>query len=290
MIKFNLEGENAMYQSKATNRVEVINYVPKFLDFYEKAKGKDENCIWDLWKEHYNFAAVPPGEQGEKMAQDLLRGAWDKYPEIISSIEAWIPNTEKVEFYLNEVKQLLGCDMDIDMVLIYFVGAFDHNPFVAPYSDGRIALCLPIEGDEEDIVLVHELTHIVHSRTTDFSTNWERSVGTIILQEGLAMQVSKYLIPGKLDEVYTEYKKGWLEDCRKHSESILKGILPYLEESSYEKVYQFTIGQGTTGNEREAYFVGWELVSALLKKGMSFKEIAKIKETDMPETIRRLIK
>jgi len=278
------------------SRIEVINYVPKFLNFYEKAKGKENENIWDLWKEHYNFAAVPPGEQGQKMAKEMLMGAWDKYPENIPSIEKWRPNKEKVElhkekveFYLNEVKQLLGFELEIDMVLIYFVGAFENNPFIAPSRDGRTVLGWPIESNLGDILLAHELTHIVHSKTAEFSANWERTVGAIVLQEGLAMHVSRHLFPGRPDEAYTESKKGWLEACRKNSKTILKGILPYLEDSSNEKVYQFTMGQGNTCNEREAYFVGWESVDALLKEGMSFAEIAKIKETDMPETIGRTI-
>lgn len=86
-----------------------------------------------------------------------------------------------------------------------------------------------------------------------------------------------------------QYTKGWLKDCEKNAESITKGILPFLEESSYEKVYQFTMGQGSTGIEREAYFVGWKLVQQLLIDGMSFEAIAKIKEPEMPETVRRLV-
>ena len=269
-------------------KIEVINYVPRFLNFYQKAKGKDENCLWDLWKEHYNFAAVPPGEQGEKMAREMLLRAWDKYPEVIPAIEKWTPDTEKVRSYLKKVKDLLNCTKDIALDLIYFVGAFDDNPILAPNEDGRITLCWPIEGNLGDIILVHELTHIVHTKTADLSLNWERPVASIIMSEGLAMQVSKHFFPGKPAEAYTEYARGWLEDCRNNSESIVKGILPYIEESSSEKVYQFTMGQGTTGNEREAYFVGWMLVDELLQEGMSFEEIARIKEADFPEVIRRV--
>lgn len=269
--------------------LEVINLAPKFLNFYEKAKGKDVSCIWDIWKENYNFAAVPPGEQGEQMAKELLMNAWPKYPEIISYIESWSPNTERVEFYVDKVKKLLGCEQSVGIALVYYVGCFEHNAFVTPYKDGMLALCMPIEDGDVDITLVHELTHIIHSKTSDLSLNWGKSIGSLILQEGLAMQVSKHLVTGKEDEAYIEHKEGWFRACKKQTDEIIKGILPYIEDSSPESSYQFTFGTGATGNEREAYFVGWELASRLLKAGKSFKEIASIKEVDLPEIILKYL-
>ena len=46
--------------------VEIVNLVPKFLEFYTMAQEKnaDEEQRWRLWQEQYHFAAVPPGQEG----------------------------------------------------------------------------------------------------------------------------------------------------------------------------------------------------------------------------------
>src|SRR5690606_16153621 len=175
----------------------------------------------------------------------------------------------------------------VSISVVYFVGAFDENPFVAPTSDGRLALCLPVETGTSDIVLAHELTHIVHAKTANLSMAWERSIGTTILQEGLAMRASQALVPGHADEDYTEHKEGWLKEASVKENEILQGILPHVNDSSMEAVLKFTFGTGETGLEREAYYAGWVLVDSLLKNGVSFMEIASIPEEDMPEFVRK---
>ena len=269
----------------------MINLVPKFLDFYNKAKleGVDSEKRWDLWQEHYNFAAVPPGNEGKKMARTLLDKSWDQYNQKIKYIKNWtLPNHIEIDQHLVKIKSLLGYEQPINLVLIYFVGGFDNNPFVALYDQERIALCLPIETEVSDITLPHELTHIVHSKTAGLKVEWERTIGSLVLQEGLATQVSKYLIPGKEDKHYVEHKDGWFDSCQSKREQILNGIFPYLNDSTTETLVKFTFGTGTTNTEREAYFAGWEIVSALLEEGITFKEIASIQETQIPNYLLKI--
>ncbi|MFJ7973768.1 DUF2268 domain-containing putative Zn-dependent protease [Psychrobacillus sp. NPDC096389] len=270
------------------DKVELLNLVPKFLTFYQMANRPsiDEEQRWKLWEKYYNFAAIPPGEEGKIIARNLLDGAWDAYGVHLTMLENWEPNLEKVKDYLKKVKELLGYDQPINLVVVYFVGGFENNPFVAPYDENRLALCLPIENGESDILLSHELTHIVHSHIANLTAEWERTIGSTILQEGLATQVSRFLVPGQSIELYIEHSKGWLESCYENKAEILTGILPYLEDSSSEVVTKFTFGNGTTNREREAYFVGWEMVQYLLDEGVTFKEMANVQEKDIPNYIR----
>ena len=55
------------------NRIEVISLVPKFLSSYDQAfrESLDSDRRWELWNEVYRFAAVPPGDEGTKMARTL---------------------------------------------------------------------------------------------------------------------------------------------------------------------------------------------------------------------------
>lgn len=267
--------------------VNVINLVPKFLSFYKTAiqQDLDEEKRWELWKDTYNFAAVPPTDEGREVARNLLDNAWNKYESFISIFEKWIPESQKVKAFLGEVKNLLGYDYKIEFTVIYFVGGFEDNPFVAPIGENKVALCLPIETEQSDIYLVHELTHVVHQKTANMKNDWERNIASIILQEGLATHVSKQLIPGHKEKEYIEISHGWLKSCYKNKEEIIKNIIPYLEDSEPESVMKFTMGNGSTNHHREAYFVGWLLVKLLLQQGMSFEEIAHIQEDEIPQYI-----
>jgi hypothetical protein len=270
------------------DKVEVLNLVPKFLSFYHLANKPDidDEKRWDLWKEHYNFAAVPPGDEGKKMARNLLDTAWVFYPKYLTFIESWKPNEVKVREYLTKVKALLGYNEPIDLVVVYFVGGFENNPFVSPFDQKRMALCLPVENGDSEIFLAHELTHIVHTQTANLTGEWERTIASTILQEGLATQVSKSLVPGHPDEQYIEREKGWLQSCKGKRAEIINGIFPYLDDASSKAVTMFTFGNGTTNHEREAYYVGWELVEFLLSQGVPFNVMASFQEEDIPNYLR----
>lgn len=271
------------------DQIDVIDLVPKFLSFYEKATAAsiDEDQRFLLWEEHYNFAALPPTENRRSQARVLLNEAWDKYGERIEYIRGWKSEINSIKLYLSQVKALLDCHTPIEFVVVYFVGAFEENAFVTQIDSGKLALCLPVENGKSDVMLAHELTHIVHSQTAQFSAQWERTIASTIVQEGLATQVSKRLIPGLPDEEYIEFTyKGWLKSCERHKEAIYKGVYPYLDDSSSDAVYKFTMGDGASNHKREAYFVGWKLIQALLDLGVSFSEIAKVKEAELPEFVR----
>lgn len=227
------------------DQIEVIDLVPKFLSFYKKATAApiDEEQRFLLWEEHYNFAALPPSEDRSNQARALLNEAWDKYHEHIEYIQEWKAEANSIKQYLSQVKALLGCDTPIEFVVVYFVGGFEENAFVTQIGSGKLALCLPIENGKSDVMLAHELTHIVHSYTAQLSAQWERTIASTIVQEGLATQVSKRIVPGLSDEEYIEFTiQGWIKSCERNKEAIYKGIYPYLDDSSADAVYKFTMG------------------------------------------------
>lgn len=263
------------------DNIEIINLVPKFLKYYSIAKKANKSERYLLWKKHYNFAAVPPGEKGEQLAEKMLKEAWNKYDQIVPALNEWSPDSKNLLEHLSSVKQALGYNKRLDFVLVFFVGSFEGNAFATPYSDNKVALCFPVETQINDVVLVHELIHLVHSETANFKMQWERSVASIIMTEGLATQLSKYLVPGYQDELYIEFQKNdWLQECRRNETQILKGILPDLKEKDSEKVFKFTMGTGTTGIEREAYYVGWRVIESMLGEGWSFLEIGQTQERE----------
>ena len=269
--------------------IEIINLVPKFLDFYNKAVGCDEETRFELWKKHYGFAAVPPGEEGALLAKQQLKEAWEKYEEVIPFLEQWSPDSGNIQQQLSRIKSALEYNEAVDVGLLFFVGAFDENAFATPYGENRIAVCLPIENGENQITMVHELIHLVHGKIIGSAMSWERPVASLVVQEGLATQLSKYLVPGHKDEIYVAAQEGWLQECCKDAKQILQGLKPYLQECSEERIVQFTMGAGTTGKAREGYFAGWKLIGDMLEGGWSFAEIARIREEDMADALVKYI-
>ncbi|WP_411844203.1 DUF2268 domain-containing putative Zn-dependent protease [Salinicoccus sp. HZC-1] len=270
------------------DNIEIKNLVPQFVDFFEEASSRSmsEEKRFELWKDKYNFAAVPPGGEGEKIARSMLADSWHRYAREIDFIKEWKPEKDVIEKHLSQVKQLLGCEEAIDLVIIYFVGSFEGNYFIAPY-DNRSALCLPIESELSDIVLYHELTHIVHHKTAGLNLSWERPVGALIMEEGLATRVSRHFVKDCEDEAYIEYTAGWLDACRSKKQEIINGIIPYINDSSSESVMKFTFGSGNTGLEREGYYVGWKVVQSLSEKGVSYEEMAKVPEEQIPQYVQK---
>lgn len=267
--------------------LEIVNLVPEFLKFFDYANHDqvDEAKRWQLWKEHYNFAALPPGY--DEAARKQLNQSWENYLSQIGRIRDWTPEQMEVGKFYEEVKTLLGSEEDIPFVVVFFVGSFDSNAFVAPYNEHKSMLCLPVETRLPDIIIAHELTHIVHAETASLDMNWERPVAELILQEGLALQASKYLIPGEQDEAYIEMgERGWLEECHMDRTGILEGISAYLFDSSSEAVEKFTFGTGAFGHRREAYYAGWEFVGSQLDKGVTFQQLAAIQQGDIPDYIK----
>ena len=91
------------------DQITIRNLVPRFLAFYRLASAAPPERRWPLWQEHYGFAAVPPGEEGARLAQTLLECAWNRYPQAIPALEAWAPGADAASRYLTEVKAALDC-------------------------------------------------------------------------------------------------------------------------------------------------------------------------------------
>ena len=135
-----------------------------------------------------------------------------------------MPDSEKIQQYLWEIKTALKYEEPVDVALLFFVGTFDGNAFAAPYGENRMVVCLPVEEGEKPITMVHELIHIVHGKINGSTMNWERPVAALVMEEGLATQLSKHLVSGYTDEEYLGSQNGWLQDCGKDKEQISQGF------------------------------------------------------------------
>ncbi|QTD39590.1 hypothetical protein [Sporosarcina sp. Te-1] len=269
------------------DQIEIVNLVPKFLNFYDKAYDiEDMDMVFSLWEEHYNFAALPPVERRREMARNMLIEAWKQYESVLPRFRDFQPDEQVIRQSIQDVKELLGCGEDLSVVITYYVGALEGNAFVAPSEEGRLALYLSVETGETDIILAHEMTHIVHAKTAGLALEWERPIAEVVLAEGLAMRASMQIAPGHPLEAYAEFTPGWLQEAASKEDDILNGIVPHLVDASSEAVARFTYDRGPAGLEREGYYAGWVLVGTLQEKGVSLKELAHVKKKDIPKFVR----
>jgi hypothetical protein len=271
----------------------VTDLTPKFLAFYDAVEREQAGPErrWELWKELYDFAAVPPTEEGQAMARALLDKAWLRYPSLLAQIRAGAAAmSPKPEGTVRAIAELLRPQKPATVRLLIFVGGFEENAFTAAQNAG-ITVALPVEMSPEQraLVMTHELTHAVHIAMGSFSGGWQRSIGTTVLTEGLAMRVTQKLFPSRPDKDFVEMSPGWLAQAKERRTEILRNIRPHLLSDKNEDLMRFTMGRGPTGLEREAYYAGWEVVGHWLAQGMSFAEIARIPENEMPKRVGEAI-
>lgn len=271
--------------------VELVDFSPRFLDFYSQAAGLDGDARFTLWQARYGFAAVPPGPRGAEMARTLLDGAWSRYPQALGVIRAGAGAMQpQPAATLKAVASLLGLGEPYQVKVLAYVGGFEDNAFSA-VQDGKPFVAIPLEMSvyRREMILAHEMTHAVHLGTAKLRGGWERSIAETIFQEGLAMHVARAVVPGRDVRDYVEHKPGWWDAVGQRKADILRDMLPVLEKSDSDTVFRFTIGAGPSGLEREAYVAGWYVVEQLRAQGMSLAEIAHIPEAQMAETVRQAI-
>ncbi|MGZ3276362.1 MAG: hypothetical protein ACXU8Z_21575 [Caulobacteraceae bacterium] len=272
--------------------VQVVDLSPRFLAFYDAAKGvPDAATRFKLWQELYGFAAVPPTPEGQAMARRLVDGAWPRYGEAVAAAQAGAAGMSPQPMaILHRVAELLGLDAPATIKLVTYVGGFEDNAFTARADLPTVAIPLEIAGPTRARSLAHEGTHALHMTIDNLSGGWERSVAATMLQEGLAMQVSRAALPGATLEAYVSNRPGWWQQCQAKDRAILMVLREKLARSDSETVASVTILKGPkAGIEREAYYGGWRVVERMRANGMTFAQIARIPEAEMPARVGEVL-
>jgi hypothetical protein len=282
-----LQRDAAPFEPEVT--VSVTDLTPRFIRFHDAAlaEGAGPERRWMLWKEHYDFAALPPVPERDAMARRMLEEAWPRYPGVMDRVRAGAASLEpSPEPLLRQVSELLENDQPVRMQLLVYVGALEKNAFFAMTRDGPM-VAIPVEEDPQwrALTLAHEFTHVVHNRLAGLTGGWERSIAQTILTEGLAMRATEALFPGRPPNAYVEHREGWLDEATARRGEILKGLRPHLRAEDSESVMRFTLGEGSTGLDREAYFAGWLVVGHLLELGRTLPELARVPAAAMPELV-----
>lgn len=168
-----------------------------------------------------------------------------------------------------------------------YVGGFEINAFTVAGKEGVIVNA-PIEMSvaQRTLTLPHEMTHAVHITISHLSGGFERALGRVVFEEGLAMHATKALVPGHPDYAYVG-EEPWFRQGMSMGRTILADMVPDLHKSDSETLIKYTFGAGNTGREREAYLAGWIVVGRLLADGRTFPDLARIPEADLPGLVQR---
>lgn len=274
--------------------LKVRSLTPKFLAFFAAAQAATDDSAdtrWRLWKEKYDFAAVPPTPEGDAIARRMLDEAWPRYRDALPAIQnAGARIESEARESLAIVHDRLRLDRPLRTQVLLYVGGFEGNAFTAPGREGPVvAVPAEITGSERRRLLAHELTHVVHIALGNLTDGWERSIAETIVSEGLAMHVARAAYPGQPDAAYVEHQPGWLARAEARRAEILRGVVPHLETSDSATVFRFTMGEGPNGLAREAYYAGWVIVGTWLAEGESLADIARLPRAAMAERLRTTI-
>jgi len=283
-----------MHPSDTLLSVRITDLTPRFLEFYgeAEAEGADPDRRWALWRERYSFAAVPPSPRGMALARQQLEESWNEYPDLLDRIRRGAAGVRPApEPILREVADLLELDRPLDVEVVVFVGTRGGGAFSLSWGEGwRVAL--PVEQDPRgrEISASHEFAHAVHARMAGLEGNWTRTVGQLVLGEGLAMHVARVLYPGRPDEDYVGGGSGWLEEARALEREILEGVLGNIDNATPRAMERFTLGPGPAGLRREGYYAGWVLVGHLLEHGWTLPGLARVPRGLLGELSQRAVR
>lgn len=271
--------------------VDIVDLSPKFLDFYAAAvqSAADPEQRWQLWKQKYDFAAVPPIAAGQKMAREHLDEAWPKYPDALDRIRhgasAITPSPQAV---LQQVAALLGATRDVHIRLIAFVGTFHREAFAMGLKNGVSTVAIPLEDSDQDhtLDLTHEFTHAVEMQQGGWTG---QSVASAVFTEGLATQVTRHLLPGSAANVYTASTPEWMQECSNKLPEVLRDLKAHLSDQGPEAVSQFTFGTGAAGLQREIYCGGWFVVGRLLRDGATYPQLGNLSRPEAEQKVASTI-
>ncbi len=114
----------------------------------------------------------------------------------------------------------------------------------------------------------------------------QRSIGKIVLAEGLALRVAHQHSPGR---PFTEARPGWFAEAASKRAQILHDVRAAVNDSDGAAVAALTTGIGPAGVEREADYAAWIVTGYLLAHGETYAEIAHVSAKDAPARVGEAI-
>lgn len=291
----------------------LINLVPDFLavtesgdpvaayaDYFER----HQNLLRSYWR---NYVIEPEGPHFQEVMRATALASRDDLRRMLSEVDvvALARDTEL------RCQSLLDVDADFDIVLMVGVGAANAGELVV---DGRgIAfVCLEhftgatnhqthglgLDPELMQMWLAHEITHVVRytsprsksemrSLVADaggtysyWETGRRAALKELVINEGLAVQVSRAACPGHAAWDYFGYGRKEFSSVRDSEGFVARAILRDLERAGLGLRLRYLSGgmsdaartvAGTVIPERAGYFIGTRMVEpAIAQHGLAW--------------------
>lgn len=247
----------------------VRNTIPDFQRFAARALSEEEGTRQRLWDELYRaahpdvFATFFDGHgswDGIPALVRRLRGLRGRVQEAVSVLPQVI---EEVEPLVRHTLQMAESPAPLHVLM---VGTFSANAFVDRLDDSvAVFHCLEwFAGLEPSRVLVaHEDTHAWHEIVLGATP--ERDPAWTAFAEGLAIQVSRIVVPERPEDEYFWYGLGgfedWLPWCRDNRDLLRERFRERLDDE--DAVETFFGGGLVQDRWRVGFFLADELVREL---------------------------
>lgn len=259
----------------------VTSTVPDYLQL-QNLKQSERQAVWlsqyeethaDLFDIYYSAYGHPDGRgAAASLVPDLAPHIMARESRVLKTLEGAVVDLVG--------RGLMQADHDLGVILMVGTG---HSDAWVKVVDGDpelfVALEMMTDTRRDDLLVLHELVHVVHVRALlpllATEPELEPSVGMRVWLEGLAVAATRLLQPDHPDTDYLFVPDDqWIQACHAALPAIAVALLPNLT------VADSTIGYSLCGvtddhpwPSRAGYWVGDQVVRELLDAGHALSDL-----------------
>jgi hypothetical protein len=248
----------------------ILDTTPTFETYARKVGLESPAIRRHGWREAYEgphrevfdaFYAREPSRDGLNALVTDLSGVRKRVPAAATAVAAIVDEIEPL------VRQALGVPEDPAPLHVLMVGPVSTNALVGRLGDD-VALfhCLEWYQSPEgwSVLVAHEDTHAWHQLAIG-APGPEDDMAWMAFAEGLAVQVSRQVAPGRPDEDYFWYGfpgfTDWLSWCKSQRQELLERFRSSLDDP---KAVDTFFGAGMVDSRlRVGYFLADSIVAGL---------------------------
>lgn len=267
----------------------ILNTIPDFQRFAGSALRADPHARERLWEEQYR--AVHPevlatyfegygSREGLPAVLGQLRGLRARVQAAVALLPDIIQQVEPA------VRHTLGMKPAPEPLHVLMVGTFSANAFVARLG-GELAVFHCLEWfttlEPTRVLVAHEDTHAWHEAALGHTPT--NDPAWTAFYEGLAIQVSRTVVPDRPEDDYFWYGlagfEDWLSWCREQRDPLYQRFREALEDE--DATERFFGGGFVEERWRVGFFLADELVGTL---GRPLHELVRLDAEEAREAIR----
>lgn len=268
----------------------ILDTIPDFVALSRAAFLEDRATRGYLWDERYRarhpavFAAFFDGGYGDA---DQVPAVTHKLSDVRKTVEEAAPIVASlIEEVEPAVRDTLEVNDQPEPLHVLMVGTFSTNACVAPVDGSPAVLhCLEwfSEAETARVLVAHEDTHAWHEMV--LGERPPEDAAWTAFSEGLAVQVSRAVAPGRPEEDYFWYGvKGfedWLPWCQDNHDLLMDSFAKGLDDDGATEAF---FGAGFVEHQwRVGFYIADHLVGTL---GRDLSDLVRMSVDEGRQAIR----